>query len=166
MKRKILSVLTIVAAGFLAVLPSGVSAQELGICSFLGPLGQPFGCGSGAGGFGAGNIGEDYILPRVQLVLSLVFIGLIGFAIVYVIRAAIVYIQSQGNPEKIAEATKAIRSVFVGLGALFVGIAGILLVIAFFGGDASGGGGTFDVRCVDRPSCCTDGVYTVGADCP
>lgn len=137
--------------------------DNFGICSLLGPIGQPFGCNAdGTGTFGSSNVIQDYVMPRAQFILSLLFIGLILFSVIYVVRAAIIYIQSQGNPEKIGEATKSIRSVFVGLGALFVGIAGILLVLAFFGGTQEGGVGNFDVRCIERPQCCSDGTYNQG----
>lgn len=144
----------------LLFMPGTVSAQsDFGVCTLLGPLGLPFGCSDG--NFGGGNVVNDYILPRVQFILSLLFIGLIVLSIFYVVKAAITYIQSQGNPEKIGEATKSIRSVFIGLGALFVGIAGILIVLAFFGGPA-GGIDDFDVRCLERPQCCVDGAYNQG----
>lgn len=144
---------------FGGVFASPAKAQ-FGICELLGPIGQPFGCASGQ--FGNVNVATEYLLPRVQFVLSLLFIGLILFAIFYVVKAAVTYIQSQGQPDKIAEATKAIRAVFVGLGALFVGIAGILLVLAFFGGPLSGtndGGAKLDFRCIDRPQCCNNGNF-------
>lgn len=126
---------------------------EFSLCGLLGPLGLPFGCqDGGTGTFGQGDIAASYIMPRLQLVLSLVFVGIILVAIVYVVRAAIQYIQSQGNPEEIENATKSIRAVFIGIGALFVGIAGILLVITFFGSDITGASQGFDVSCLDDPT--------------
>lgn len=155
-RRIALSVLF--SASLLTMFATPAQAQ-FGICQLLGPIGQPFGCSNGE--FGNVNVAGDYLLPRVQFVLSLLFVGLILFAIFYVVRAAITYIQSQGQPDKIAEATKAIRAVFVGLGALFVGIAGILLVLSFFGGPLSGSGENqnFDLRCLDRPECCPAGGF-------
>lgn len=155
--RQLTILFTLVLFGGIFVSP--VKAQ-FGICDLLGPVGQPFGCASG--NFGDVNVATDYLLPRVQFVLSLLFIGLILFAIFYVVKAAVTYIQSQGQPDKIAEATKAIRSVFVGLGALFVGIAGILLVLAFFGGPLGGSDDDnvqVDFRCIDRPQCCNAGKF-------
>jgi hypothetical protein len=153
---------TFTVFGGLFATPVNAQAGTFSICSLLGPIGQPFGCGAdGTGQFGDTNIAADYLLPRVQFVLSLLFIGLILFAVFYVVKAAVTYIQSQGQPDKIAEATKAIRSVFVGLGALFVGIAGILLVLAFFGGSLSGNTDNqgIDLQCLDQPQCCPEGKY-------
>lgn len=174
MKKGLLTILLVLFAT-VSLVPAGLSSvqaqQSFSICTLLGPLGNPFGCATGE--FGSQSASQ-YLLPRIQLVLTLAFIGLIVFAIVYVVRAAITYIQSQGKPEEIENATKSIRSVFIGLGALFVGIAGILLVIAFFGGDTGGFGGSVDIRCIERPQCCTNrdgskteyGAADSGATCP
>lgn len=68
----------------------------------------------------------------IQLVLNLIFIGIIIVSIYIIIKAAVKYIQSEGDDKKIQEAQKAIKSVFIGIAALFIGIIGIILVLAFF----------------------------------
>lgn len=78
----------------------------------------------------------------IRFGLSLVFIGVIAFAVYTVIKAAIKYIQSEGDEAKVEEAQKAIKTVFIGIGALFVGIIGLIVIILFFG--ATGALGTED----------------------
>ena len=73
---------------------------------------------------------------RLSQVVSLVFIGIILISVFIIVQSAVKYIQSQGEEAKIAEAQKAIRSVFVGIAVLFIGIIGLILVLAFF--NASG----------------------------
>jgi predicted PurR-regulated permease PerM len=68
----------------------------------------------------------------VQLLLSLVFIAVIVVAVYVIIKAAIKYIRSEGDESKVKDAQKAIKTVFMGVAALFVGILGIVLVLAFF----------------------------------
>jgi len=106
-----------------------------GIFPFLNNVGA-FGikqaaCGGGSAGNVAGRTGSF-----ISFALNLIFIGLIILAVFIIIRSAIKYIQSEGNEGKIQEAQKAIKSVFVGIGVLIIGIVGIFIVIAFF--NASG----------------------------
>ena len=68
----------------------------------------------------------------LTLVVSLIFIAIIIFAIYVIIKSAIKYIRSEGDEAKIQEATKAIKSVFIGIGALFVGLIGLVIILAFF----------------------------------
>ncbi len=68
----------------------------------------------------------------VQTLVSLIFVGIIIIAVYVIIKAAIKYIRSEGNDEKIQEAQKAIKSVFIGLVALFVGIIGLVLILVIF----------------------------------
>jgi uncharacterized membrane protein YidH (DUF202 family) len=84
-------------------------------------------CGEGDGSETAATV-ADY----VQLALSLIFVAIVIIAIYIIIKAAIKYIRSEGDEDKIQEAQKAIKSVFVGIAALFVGIIGLVLVLAFF----------------------------------
>ncbi len=92
-------------------------------------------------GFGISNIcnpnpptGETVSGVRnlIQFGLSLVFVGIIIISIYIIIKAALKYIQSEGEEAKIEAASKAIKSVFIGIAALFIGIIGILIVLAFF----------------------------------
>jgi uncharacterized membrane protein YidH (DUF202 family) len=68
----------------------------------------------------------------VRFALSLIFVAIIAISIYVIIRAALKYIRSEGDPGKVEEAQKAIKNVFIGIGALFVGIIGIVIILAFF----------------------------------
>lgn len=73
---------------------------------------------------------EDWI----RFGVNMVFIGLIFLGVFIIIKSALKYIRSQGDETKIQEGAAAIRSVFIGIGMLFIGIAGILLVLVITGG--------------------------------
>lgn len=73
------------------------------------------------------------IRSTFNLIVSLVFAAIIIFAIFIIIKSAITYIRSEGDETKIQQAQKAIKSVFIGIAALFVGLIGIIIIIAFFG---------------------------------
>lgn len=72
------------------------------------------------------------VVAFARLGLSLIFIGIILIAVYVIIKAAVKYIRSEGNEDKIQEAQKAIKQVFVGIGALFVGLIGLVIIIVFF----------------------------------
>lgn len=138
MKRNFVKMLmtTFVTIGaFLTVTPA-VHAQNL-ICDLL-PFLKSF---SGLGlqaicGTGDGNQAVTAGASLIRFGLQLIFVGIIIVAIYIIIKAAVKYIQSEGDETKIGEAQKAIKSVFVGIASLFVGIIGIVIVLAFF--NASG----------------------------
>lgn len=68
----------------------------------------------------------------VSFGLSLIFVGIIAVAVYVIIRAAIKYIRSEGDEGKVEEAQKAIKTVFMGVGALLVGIVGLVIILVFF----------------------------------
>jgi len=96
------------------------------------------------GAFGIGSICEggaevptkvglaEQAVNVARLAASFIFIGIIVIAVYIVIKAAIKYIRSEGDKDKITEAQKAIKSVFVGLIALFVGVIGLVLILVLF----------------------------------
>lgn len=71
----------------------------------------------------------------VRFALSLIFIGIIVVAVFYIIKASIKYIRSEGDEGEIEASTKAIKSVFIGLGVLIAGIVGLVVLIAFIGAE-------------------------------
>jgi ABC-type phosphate transport system permease subunit len=89
---------------------------------------------------GTANAAET-IGPWVTFVLSLIFIGIILLAVVSIIKAAIVYIRSEGDEGKVQEASKAIKSVFIGIGALIAGLVGLAIVITVIGASEALSGG-------------------------
>jgi uncharacterized membrane protein YidH (DUF202 family) len=117
---------------------------NLGLCTFIGPICTALGLSDkSADEAKEGALG--FATERIQQVVSLIFIGIIVISVFIIVQAGVKYIQSQGEEGKIAEAQKAIRSVFVGIAILFVGIIGLILVLAFFGGTGLlGSGNTID----------------------
>jgi len=101
-----------------------VAAQDL-LPSQIGDIFNLLGeDGTGASGF---------VTSRVQLGLVLALGAVVLIAVVYAIMAAIKYIQSQGDAGQIEEAQKAIKAIFLGIGAMLIAIVGIVLVFIFFG---------------------------------
>lgn len=111
-----------------------VHAQQNLICTIFPFIEQvnAFGISSLCTGVDAQTT-SDTIRSTFNLIVSLIFVAIIIFSIYVIIRAAIKYIRSEGDPAKIEEAQKAIKSVFIGIAALFVGLIGVIIIIAFFG---------------------------------
>ncbi len=110
-----------------------VHAQDNLICTifpFLGQIGA-FGISDICGGLDPDRP-IDEARSLIQFGLNLVFVGIIILAIYIIVKAAINYIRSEGDDEKIKSANKSIKAVFTGIIALFVGILGIILVLAIF----------------------------------
>jgi len=128
-------VLAVSLFGFnnLAFAPQVHAQSQNLICTvfpFIKDLG--FGIGSLCTDKVEGKSAIDAIVALVRLALQLVFIGIIIISIYIIIRAALKYIRSEGDESKIQEAQKAIKSVFIGIAALFIGIIGIVIILAFF----------------------------------
>ncbi len=68
----------------------------------------------------------------IRLALTLAFGIVVLAAVAYSIIAAINYIRSQGDAGKVEEANKAIKAIFQGVVAMFVGIIGVVLVFFIF----------------------------------
>ena len=118
-----LSIYSLLLLGMSAVLLPAraqnlLPGQISDIFNLLGPQ------GSGSAGF---------VQSRIQLGLVLALGAVVLVAVVYAIMAALKYIQSQGDAGKIEEAQKAIKAIFLGIGAMLVAIVGIVLVFVFFG---------------------------------
>jgi len=133
--RKVMGVAVTTLMLFLYA-PTAVSAASVNICTFIGPICTALGINLENPSEGGGAAAINFLRSRGELILSLVFIGIILLSVVIIIQAGVKYIQSQGDEGKIAESTKAIKSVFIGIGVLIVGIAGLILVLVFF--NASG----------------------------
>lgn len=146
--------------------PVGVAAQDsqggllgtgrVGVCTFIGPICNALGINQED----PGQIATTTLRGWVNLGITLLFIAIILIAIFIIVQAAVKYIQSQGDEGKIAEAQKAIKSVFIGIALLFVGIIGIVLVLAFFSAtNFLGGGDNEKGQCVLQ--CVSDGCSSV-----
>ncbi|MCA9387172.1 hypothetical protein KC669_04015 [Candidatus Dojkabacteria bacterium] len=120
--NKILIILSIILTAPFAFV-SSVNAQY-GVCDFLpcgdsGVLPTP--------GDTTGNI-EFFI----SIAVGLVFTGFIAFGIFIIIKSALKIIQSEGDESKVEESAGAIKSVFIGLGMLIMGIIGIVVLLSLF----------------------------------
>ncbi len=123
---------------------SGVNAQDntgtidfsdVNVCTFIKPICDALGIQDVTDPETPGIV-LGFTQQRVSQVVSLVFIGIILISVFIIVQSGVKYIQSQGEEGKIQEAQKAIRSVFIGIAVLFVGIIGLILLLAFF--NASG----------------------------
>lgn len=132
--RKIIATTNRLLAGvfLLMFLPQTVYAGG-DLCSIFGPLCDAMGIGPGDNGL-TGETAFNYTAARINIVISLIFVLIITVAVFIIVKAGVKYIQSQGNAEMIGEAQNAMRNVFIGIAMLFIGIVGIILVLAFFGG--------------------------------
>ncbi|MEO6728960.1 MAG: hypothetical protein ABIM99_03495 [Candidatus Dojkabacteria bacterium] len=69
----------------------------------------------------------------VRFVISSVFVIIIIFGILMVIKATVKIIRSEGDPTKVQEGFSIVRGVLLGVVIIFVGIIGMVVVISFFG---------------------------------
>ncbi len=133
--KPVLSLLVLGLSTFMVsgvVYPLKVHADNL-ICTvfpFIKSIGS-FGINGLCGGLSQTETASQ-ISNYVKLGLNLIFIGIIIISIYIIIKAALKYIRSEGDETKIQESQKAIKSVFIGIAALFVGVIGIIIVLAFF----------------------------------
>jgi len=105
---------------------------------------------------GQGESTTQFVTSRVQLGLVIALGVVVLVAVVYAILAAIRYIRSQGEAGEIEEATKAIKAIFFGIGAMLIAIVGIVLVFVFFG--ATRPGTELFQTCISEPGSDACGV--------
>lgn len=69
----------------------------------------------------------------IQVGISLVFALIILYGIFLIIKAALTIIRSNGDSAQLESGVNMIRGVYIGIGIIFIGIIGLIIVIAFFG---------------------------------
>ena len=99
-----------------------------GACDFLP-------CGDN-GVLPAPNNSEATGLSFFRFGVGLIFSIFIAIGIFVIIKSSLEIIRSEGDNEKIENASKSIRGVFIGIAILLMGIIGIVILISFFS-DAS-----------------------------
>ena len=124
--KKILALVLVVMAVTSFVAPLSVSAQILP--KGLEPVAKT--------GEELGKNPAQTTYNIVQSAMTVLFIAVFIVAVFYTFMAAIKYIRSEGNEQKVEEAKNAIKAVLFGVAAMFVAIVGILLINAIFGGNA------------------------------
>lgn len=137
--KKVFVVLGLTAVSFCSLAftaPQPVAAQDgnliCRIFPFIGQI-QTFGISQLCKDANvAGQTATSSVVALVKLGLQLIFVGIIVISIYVIIKAAVQYIRSEGDEDKVKQSQKAIKTVFVGIAALFIGIIGIIIVLAFF----------------------------------
>jgi large-conductance mechanosensitive channel len=125
MKKFLAIILTIFfALNTLFILP--VSANGKGICGFL-PCDQSFTAETGSP--------QEIALSFGRFFASLIFVGIIAFGIFQVIRASLKIIRSEGDSSKIQDGADTLKGVMIGIGMIFVGLIGLVIILAFFGAE-------------------------------
>ena len=124
-KKKIILLSTLIWSFILnSLLISQTKAQAL--CDFL-PCGEVDDDSTTAEGVNS-RLGEIF-----RLVTSLIFVGLIALGVYIIIKAALKIIRSEGNSEKVQEGASSIKSVFIGLGLIFGGLIGLVVIGGILG---------------------------------
>jgi len=111
-----------------------------GGCAWLGPLSGL--CTSGSGATSAikeCQLGTT-LSNIVTLILNIFFFAVLAFAVYSTLQASIKYIRSEGNEKMVGEAKAAMRSILLGVGAMFICVIFILIIQGVFSaGDADFG---------------------------
>lgn len=103
------------------------TASAQGLCNIF-PCNEASPClGADCGGDSLSVVGSI-----LQLVLSLVFVGIIIYGIWLIIQAALKIVRSEGDESKIQEGTKLIKGAYIGLALIFVGLIGLVIVFVIF----------------------------------
>ncbi|GIW58876.1 MAG: hypothetical protein KatS3mg086_161 [Candidatus Dojkabacteria bacterium] len=119
-----------------------VSAQNRILCQIFPFLNKVVYVSTGICG-GDSSAGADAVKDLIDLAqfgLTLVFVGIIAIAVYVVIKASVEYIRSEGDEEKVKKARNAIKQVFAGLAALFIGLIGLVIILTIFNATGAAGG--------------------------
>lgn len=79
--------------------------------------------------------GTGYIQERIQAGLVLLFALVFIVAVAFSALAAIKFISSQGEAQKLEESKGAVKAILMGFAAMLVAIIGIFVVMILFQGD-------------------------------
>lgn len=93
-----------------------------------------FGC-SEFTNFDPSNVTLGGAVSVVQWGASLIFVIIIIIGIFSIVRGSYKMINSEGDDAKIQEGFKVIRAVWIGIGLIFLGLIGIVVISAIFGGE-------------------------------
>lgn len=81
---------------------------------------------------------DEASVSNIRLLILLLFAVIVLIAIYFAVQAAWKYVRSEGDQDKIEASTKAIQTIFLGLGATVAGIVGVVLIFIFFSQDVLG----------------------------
>jgi len=116
--------LLLIAISFVAM-PFGVSAAT---ASELLPCDQ-----YDTSAFDACGDVNGQVTEVIKFAIAAVFGAIIIYGIFLIIKAALTIIRSNGDPTQVEAGASMIRGVYIGIGIIFIGIVGLIIVIAFFG---------------------------------
>lgn len=68
----------------------------------------------------------------LSLIASLIFIGILVIGIFFIIKGALKIVRSEGDVSKVQEGQNIFRGVFIGIIMIFVGLLGLVLMLAIF----------------------------------
>lgn len=94
---------------------------------------EVFGC-TDFSNFNPGNVTLGGVVSLAQWGASLIFVIIIIIGIFSIVRGSYKMINSEGDDTKIQEGFKVIRGVWIGIGLIFVGLIGIIIISVIFGG--------------------------------
>jgi hypothetical protein len=69
----------------------------------------------------------------IRFGIAAVFVAIIIYGIFLIIKAALTIIRSNGDPTQVENGANILKGVYIGIGIIFVGLIGLIIVIAFFG---------------------------------
>jgi len=70
----------------------------------------------------------------IRIGLASIFAIIIIYGVIMVIKATLTIIRSEGDPAKVQQGFGVVRGVILGIVIIFVGLIGMVVIIAFFGG--------------------------------
>ena len=114
------------------VMPVKVFAECTGVLEFLAgtPL-EKFACQS------VDTDPADRILSLIQAGITIFFVLVLIVAVIYTLIAAVKYIRSEGNEQKVEGAKNAIKAVLMGVAAIFIALIALVIINSVFIGDSS-----------------------------
>lgn len=69
----------------------------------------------------------------VRLFVSLIFVLIVLYGVFMIVRAALKIIRSEGDAGQVEEGQRMVKGVLIGIGLIFVGVIGLIVIFAFFG---------------------------------
>lgn len=143
--KKLLSTFLVMAVTVVAMFSgmSTVSAQKAdatsSVCIWGGiPILKDL-CGNQTASGLATNPGT-MIVGVAKIILTVFFVLVIAVAIFYIMKAALKYIRSEGDEKKVEQGKQAIKSILMGVAAVFVGVIGIVFILIVFNATGVNGG--------------------------
>lgn len=105
------------------------SADSFTFCDIF-PCPGPLNPDQGASEDAVNNTVEEY----VRFGLSITFTLIVIYGIFLVVKAAFTIIRAEANADKVQEGFAGIKAVMIGIAVIFIGLIGLIVVVALFNG--------------------------------